>query len=71
MLKEALAVILRQTRKDKGWTQEQAAEKCGISDRSIRDVEHGSTNLKIDTVEKICSGIGVIVTLQGLGDNDA
>ena len=70
MLKETLATTLRQTRKKKGWTQEQVAEKCGISDRSIRDVEHGTVNLKIDTVDKICSGIGVHVTLQGVGNDE-
>lgn len=50
--KKTLATTLRQTRKKKGLTQKQVAEKCGISDRSIRDAEHGTVNLKIDTVEK-------------------
>lgn len=68
MLKDELAILVRKTRMTNGWTQEQAAEMCGISDRHLREVEHGNTNVKLDTVEKVCHGIGAVVILKGTGE---
>lgn len=36
-----------------GYTQEQLAEKCGLSPRYVSDIENAKGNLPIDTLEVI------------------
>ena len=44
---------IRKIRIEKGMTQKEIAEKCGINDANIRKYESGRQNPKIDTIEKI------------------
>lgn len=41
-------------RKRLGFTQSEAAEKAGLSDRTYADIERGSVNMRVDTLLKIC-----------------
>ena len=46
-------------RKSLGRTQAEIAEKADLSDRSYADIERGNTNMRIDTLIKICRTLGV------------
>lgn len=46
-------------RKDRGWTQEQLAEKSGLSQQYISGLENGLRNPTIVTVYELASALGV------------
>lgn len=50
---------IKQTRKEKGMTQKQVAELCGMADSAIRKYESGSQKPKLETLCKIASALGV------------
>ena len=50
---------IKKIRLEKGLTQKQLAEKCGLFDSTIRKYESGRQNPKIGTVEKIANALGV------------
>ena len=37
----------------------EVAEKAQLSDRTYADIERGSTNMRIETLVKICSALGI------------
>ena len=53
--------MIRKYRKEKGWTQKQLGEMCGINESNIRKYELGTQNPKIDTLKKISSALGMDV----------
>jgi transcriptional regulator with XRE-family HTH domain len=51
---------LRQLRKDRGWTQEQAAEQCGIGYKLYQLYELGiKQNPGLTSLEKLAAGFGL------------
>jgi transcriptional regulator with XRE-family HTH domain len=51
---------LRALRKQRGWTQDYAAEKCGIGQKLFQLYESGiKDNPGLKTLEKIAGGFGV------------
>lgn len=46
-------------RKKMGITQAEVAEKAGISDRSYADIERGVTNMRTETLLKICEAMSI------------
>lgn len=42
-------------RKQAGMTQEEVAEKAGLSSRTYADIERGSVNMRIETILRICN----------------
>ena len=50
---------LYKIRKSKGFTQAEVAEKAELSDRTYADIERGSTNMRIETLLKICEALGI------------
>ena len=51
---------IRSLRKDRGWTQEQAAEACGIDYKLYQFYELGiKNNPGLMTLEKIAKGFGM------------
>ncbi len=48
---------LYKIRKNKGLTQAEVAEKAELSDRTYADIERGSTNMRIETLLKICDAL--------------
>lgn len=52
---------IRKLRKQKGLTQRNLGELCGISEPNIRKYENGKQNPKFETIEKIASALEVPV----------
>lgn len=50
---------IRAIRKERGLTQNQLGELCGIKEANIRKYELGKANPKIETIEKIAMALGV------------
>lgn len=50
---------LYKIRKSKGLTQAEVAEKADFSDRTYADIERGSTNMRIETLLKICEALNI------------
>ncbi len=46
-------------RKSKGLTQAEVAEKAELSDRTYADIERGSTNMRVETLLKICGALSI------------
>lgn len=46
-------------RKNKGLTQAEVAEKADLSDRTYADIERGSTNMRVETLLKICGALNI------------
>ncbi len=65
---------VRGLRRARGMTQEVLARRSGLSADTVRRVEHGSFSASIDTLRKLCSGLGVspatIFESFELGRND-
>lgn len=50
---------IKRIRKEKGLTQKQLGERCGIADSNIRKYESGTQNPKIETLDKIAQALEV------------
>lgn len=50
---------VRSLRRARGVTQDALANRSGLSADTIRRIEHGSFSASIDTLRKLCSGLGV------------
>jgi transcriptional regulator with XRE-family HTH domain len=55
---------LRKLRVERGWTQEEFAERLGIDRSYIGQVERGTRNISLVNLELIADGFGM--TLSGL-----
>jgi transcriptional regulator with XRE-family HTH domain len=56
---EWLGVELRRIRKERGLTVEGLAEKSGVSATTIRAVERGTREARLDTVAKLAKPLGL------------
>jgi len=57
---EIFRLRLKKLRKERGWTQEKAAEICGISSKVFQFYELGvKSNPGLRTLDKIANGFGV------------
>ena len=61
---------LYETRKNKGLTQAEVAEKAELSDRTYADIERGSTNMRLETLLKICNALNITPNDILVIDND-
>jgi transcriptional regulator with XRE-family HTH domain len=50
---------VRSLRRARGITQDALAQRSGLSPDTIRRVEHGSFSASIDTLRKLCFGLGI------------
>lgn len=50
---------IKEIRMQKGLTQKQLGDKCGIADANIRKYENGKQNPKMETLQKIADALGV------------
>ncbi len=48
---------IKEIRKQKGLTQKQLGDLCGIADSNIRKYENGKQNPKIETLQKIATAL--------------
>ena len=53
------ATMIKKIRKEKGLTQKQLGDLCGIADSNIRKYENGKQFPKMETLQKIASALGV------------
>ena len=60
---------IRKLRKEKGWSQEAFADKCGIQRAHMSLIERGKQNLILATLETICRNLGITMSeaLKGVG----
>ena len=58
-LREILATRVRLARQAKGWTQEELADRTGLSVRYIGQLERHQTSASVDVLEQIAGAFGV------------
>ncbi len=56
-----VAENIKLIRKEKGLTQKQLGEKCGLSEAMIRQYELGLRNPKLENLKKIAKAFGIYV----------
>lgn len=61
---------LYKIRKSKGLTQAEVAEKADFSDRTYADIERGCTNMRIETLLKICKVLNITPNDILVANND-
>lgn len=54
---------LQRARKQNGLTQEQLAELAGISERTLRSIEHGAGNPSIEAVLSVANVLGLQISV--------
>jgi transcriptional regulator with XRE-family HTH domain len=52
---------VRELRKQKGYSQEQLADKAGLHRTYIGSIERGEQNVSIDNIEKIAKSLKIII----------
>lgn len=50
---------LLKVRKKAGLTQAEVAELSGLSDRTYADIERGSANMRVETLQRICQTLHI------------
>ncbi|WP_084737932.1 helix-turn-helix domain-containing protein [Cystobacter ferrugineus] len=60
-LQARLATAVRRLREERGWTQEEAAHRCGMTTRLFQRVEGADVNLTFTSLARLCEGFGVDV----------
>ncbi len=55
----AIGNKLLSIRKRMGLTQAEVAEAAGLADRTYADIERGSTNMRVETVLRICDALHI------------
>lgn len=61
---EALGAAVRARRRRLGLTQQEVADLAGISERSVRAIEHGKATLQIDVLLRAFAGVGLALRLE-------
>lgn len=60
-LQRRLAAAVRRLREQNGWTQEEAAHRCGMTTRLYQRVEGEEANLTFTSLARVCAGFEVDV----------
>lgn len=58
-----VAENIKRLRKEKGFTQKQLAEKCGMAESTLRQYEIGYRNPKLETLHKIANALDISIIL--------
>jgi transcriptional regulator with XRE-family HTH domain len=56
-----IGAAIRKRRKELGWSQEQLAEKVGVTFQQMQRYENGSTMLNVENVQRIAAILGLPV----------
>lgn len=60
--KQALGARIKTLRKQRGWSQEQLAERVGISTQYVSNIERGKENPTLDLLLRLADGLAVSPT---------
>jgi transcriptional regulator with XRE-family HTH domain len=58
-IRKRLGDNVKRLRQDKGWSQEDYADRAGIHRTYVSDIERGARNPTITVVEKLAKPLGV------------
>ncbi|MBP8672164.1 MAG: helix-turn-helix transcriptional regulator [Sphingobium sp.] len=58
-IRQRLAANLRRLRNEKGWSQEDYADRAGIHRTYVSDIERGARNPTITVVEKLAKPFAI------------
>jgi transcriptional regulator with XRE-family HTH domain len=58
-IRKRLGNNVRRLRQEKGWSQEEYADRAGIHRTYVSDIERGARNPTISVVEKLATPLGV------------
>jgi len=58
-LKEVMAINMRRLRYDKKLTQEELAERSGLSMRYVGSIERGAVSASVSVLGKVAEALGV------------
>jgi transcriptional regulator with XRE-family HTH domain len=58
-LQVRLAAAVRRLREERGWTQEEAAHRCGMTTRHLQGVEGEDANATLTTLARLAEGFDV------------
>lgn len=61
---ESIGRIIRQLRKESGFTQNKAAAMCNVGTRFLSDLENGKSTIQFGKALKVMSAFGLIVILK-------
>jgi transcriptional regulator with XRE-family HTH domain len=64
-----IGTAIRKRRKKLGWSQEQLAEKAGVTFQQMQRYENGSTMLNVENVQRIADILGLPVADFFAADN--
>lgn len=69
---EKMGTRIRQVRKEKGWSQDTLARKCGISLNFMGHIERGTRKMSIETFVSLCRELDTDadVLIWGRGTQD-
>jgi transcriptional regulator with XRE-family HTH domain len=58
-LKETVAINVRRLRRDRGWTQEDLADRVGLSTRYVGQIERAQASMTITVLGRIANAFEV------------
>jgi transcriptional regulator with XRE-family HTH domain len=64
----ALRIALREKRDEAGLTQTELAEKAGVRQATISQIESGTTRIELDVLERIAAVLKVRRVIEKPGD---
>ena len=66
---EVFSANIRRLRKQRGLTQRQLAERSGLSERYVSEVERGVANPRLMSLKELAAGLGVTIPDLFIIDN--
>lgn len=67
---ESIAQVLRDARREKGWTQGQLAAELGTSQSAVARMEQGNQNLSLRTIQRVEAILGHSIVMVGPAAKD-
>lgn len=68
--KKKIGAQLLELRKSRGWTQEQVAEKVGLTRSTISNIERGTRSLTLETLRRFCDAFSLNVSYFAIESNE-